>query len=153
LSQALQPLQHQYGTEAIAALSRLLWQIETDFNRRPFSLLEQQQRLILWADSFDQALACLGEQQLWLAWNQLCQVLDRSWRGSMLAECVNSLLRPFLAGRKHTDQGCLDLFRFWHNACPFKPGKRAGFSPAQLVGLDLPDDPLLLLGLQPKVLI
>jgi len=152
LSQMLQPLQSCYGASAIAALSRM-WQIETDLKRRPFSRREQQQRQTWWADSLDQALASLGEPQLWTAWDQLCQVLGRSWRGSMLAECVNSLLRPMLNRRKHTDQGCLELFRFFHNVRPFKRGKRAGFSPAQLVGLDLPDDPLLLLGLDPKVLI
>lgn len=152
LSQALHPLQRHYGDAAIAALGRM-WQIETDLKRRPLSVLDQQQRQRVWAASFDQALALLGEPQLWTAWDQLCQVLGRSWRGSMLAECVNSLLRPILAGRKHTDQGCLELFRFFHNVRPFQRGKRAGFSPAQLVGLDLPDDPLLLLGLKPKVLI
>lgn len=152
LSQALQPLQILYGDKAISALSRM-WQLETDLKRRPLSRLEQQLRHILWSDSLDQALALLGDQQLWSAWDQLCQVLGRSWRGSMLAECVNSLLRPILDGRQHTDQGCLDLFRFLHNVRSFKRGKRAGFSPAQLVGLDLPDDPLLLLGLDPKVLI
>lgn len=152
LSQALLPLQIHYRDQAISALCRM-WQIETDLKRRSLSLLDQQLRQTWWADSFDQALASLGEQQLWTAWDQLCQVLERSWRGSMLAECVNSLLRPILAGRKHTDQGCLDLFRFFHNVRPFKRGKRAGFSPAQLVGLDVSDDPLLLLGLDPKVLI
>lgn len=152
LSQALLPLQIHYTDQAISALCRM-WQIETDLKRRSWSWLEQQLRQTWWADSFDQALAALGEQQLWTAWDQLCQVLERSWRGSMLAECANSLLRPILAGRKHTDQGCLDLFRFFHNVRPFKRGKRAGFSPAQLVGLDVPDDPLLLLGLDPKVLI
>ena len=64
---------------------------------------------------------------------------------------LNSLLRPVLNRRKHTDQGCLDLFRFLHNVRPFQRGKRAGLSPAQLVGLNVPDDPLLLLGLDPKV--
>jgi hypothetical protein len=71
----------------------------------------------------------------------------------MLAECVNSLLRPLLDRRKQTDQGCLELFRLLHNVRPFKRGKRADHSPAQLVGLDVPADPLLLLGLEPKVLI
>jgi hypothetical protein len=149
LSQALQPLQHLYGQDAVAALARM-WQIETDLKRRSFSFHQQHLRHALWADSFDGALALLGEPLLWTAWEQLCQVLARSWRGSMLAECVNSLLRPILAARKHTDQGCLELFRFFHNVRPFLRGKRAGFSPAQLVGLDLPDDPLLLLGLDPK---
>ena len=67
----------------------------------------------------------------------------------MLAEWVNSLLRPLLDRRKHTDQGCLELFRLFHNVRPFKRGKRAGHSPAQLVGLTAPDDPLILLGLAP----
>jgi hypothetical protein len=69
----------------------------------------------------------------------------------MLAECVNSLLRPVLDRRKHTDQGCLELFRWLHNVRSFKRGKRAGHSPAQLVGIHVPDDPLLLLGLKSKV--
>lgn len=149
LAQALHPLQLQYGTQAIAALSRI-WQLEADQKRRPFSLLAQQHRHTLWCDTLDQAYAWLGDQ-LWPVYQQLCQILDRSWRGSMLAECINSLLRPILARRKHTDQGCLELFRFFHNVRPFKRGKRAGLSPAQLVGLKLDDDPLLLLGFQPKV--
>jgi hypothetical protein len=101
--------------------------------------------------SLEDAASQLGEEQLWQAWDALSQVLERSWRGSMLAECVNSLLRPLLEGRKHTDQGCLELFRFWHNVRPFQRGKRAGHSPAQLVGLEVPHDPLLLLGLAPQV--
>lgn len=92
----------------------------------------------------------LEPQQLWEAWEALSQILGRSWRGSMLAECVNSLLRPVLHGRKHTDQGCLKLFRFMHNVHPFERGKRAGHSPAQLVGLAVPDDALTLPGLAPN---
>lgn len=149
LAQALQPLQACYGLEATAALCRL-WQIEADLNRRPRSVLEQQPYQTWWADSLTEAWTLLGEQ-LWTAWEEISQLLGRSWRGSMLAECVNSLLRPYLAGRKQTDQGCLELFRFWHNTRPFQRGKRAGASPAQLVGLEVPEDPLLLLGLNPKV--
>lgn len=151
LRQALEPLQSRYGDPAIAALSRM-WQIEADQKRRPLSWLQQQQRHTLWADSLDQAWTLLGDQ-LWTAWDELGRVLGRAWRGSMLAECVNSLLRPLLDRRKQTDQGCLELFRLLHNVRPFKRGKRAGHSPAQLVGLELPADPLLLLGLEPKVLI
>jgi hypothetical protein len=150
LAEALQPLLTRYGEPAITALSRL-WQIEANQKRRPLSKLEQTNYQRLWQHCFDQALAVLGETHLWLAWEELSHLLGRSWRGSMLAECVNSLLRPVLDGRKHTDQGCLDLFRFWHNVRPFARGKRADHSPAQLVGLDVPDDPLILLGLNPKV--
>jgi hypothetical protein len=150
LAEALQPLLTRYGEPAITALSRL-WQVEANQKRRPLSKLQQAGYQRLWQQCFDQALAELGETQLWVAWDEVTQLLGRSWRGSMLAECVNSLLRPVLDGRKHTDQGCLDLFRFLHNVRPFERGKRADHSPAQLVGLDVPDDPLILLGLKPKV--
>jgi hypothetical protein len=150
LQQALAPLQVEYGQIAIAALSRL-WQCEADEKRRRLSLPEQQKRQQIWQQSLDEALTLLGESRLWAAWEALCPVLERSWRGSMLAECVNSLLRPVLDRRKHTDQGCLEMFRFLHNARPFLRGKRAGNSPAQIAGLDAPNDPFVLLGLLPKV--
>jgi hypothetical protein len=152
LAQTLAPLIENWGTQTIQTLSRI-WQIEADEKRHPLPLVERQARQILWEESLDEAASLLGEEQLWEAWDALCEVLGRSWRGSMLAECVNSLLRPLLDGRKHTDQGCLELFRFLHNARPFERGKRANHSPAELVGLDVPDDPLILLGLAPKVYI
>jgi hypothetical protein len=149
LARALSPLIAQWGATAIRALSRI-WQIEADEKRRSLSWPERRARQMLWEENLDEALALLGPQQLWEAWDALSQVLGRSWRGSMLAECVNSLLRPVLDARKHTDQGCLELFRFLHNVHTFERGKRAGYSPAQLVGLDVPDDPLTLLSLAPK---
>lgn len=150
LRQALTPLIEQYGKFAIAALCRI-WQCEADAKRRRLALPEKQERQQIWQQALDEAFVCLGDDPLWLAWDALSTVLSKPWRGSMLAECVNSLLRPILDRRKHTDQGCLELFRFLHNVRPFHRGKRAGFSPAQLAGIDLPDDPLSLLGLAPKV--
>jgi hypothetical protein len=150
LAEALRPLQARYGQPAITALCRL-WQLEANQKRRLLSKCEQVRHQRLWQQCLNQAMAELGETELWSAWEQLSQLLSRSWRGSMLAECVNSLLRPVLEGRKHTDQGCLELFRFSHNVRPFARGKRAKQSPAQFVGLDVPDDPLILLGLEPKV--
>jgi hypothetical protein len=150
LTQALTPLVVRWGAPVIQALSRM-WQIEAEGKRRPLPRVERQARQAQWEQSLDEASAVLNLEQLGVAWDALTQVLGRSWRGSMLVECVNSLLRPRLNSRKHTDQGCLELFRFLHNVRPFQRGKRAGQSPAQLVGLDLPDDPLILLGLPPKV--
>jgi hypothetical protein len=149
LVQALVPLIERWGASAIQALSRI-WQIEADEKRRPLPLVEWQARQLLWEECLDEAFSLLGEEQLWEAWDALSEVLGRSWRGSMLAECVNSLLRPVLDKRKHTDQGCLELFRFLHNVRPFERGKRVDHSPAELVGLNVPDDPLILLGLAPK---
>lgn len=148
LSQALQPLCAHYGEDAIAALNRI-WQIDAEFKRRTFPLLEKMRLQGCWHESLDQAYLLLGET-FWDAWQQLETILSRSWRGSMLAECVNSLLRPLLDKRQHTDQGCLALFRFFHNHRIFQRGKRAGSSPAQLAGIASHDDPLLLLGLEPK---
>ena len=150
LRHALAPLIERYGQSAIAALSRI-WQCEADTRRRQLSLPEKQERQQLWHQALDEAFACLGDDLLWSAWDALSAVLAKPWRGSMLAECVNSLLRPVLDRRKHTDQGCLELFRFLHNVRPFPRGQRAGYSPAQLADIELPDDPLSLLGLAPKV--
>lgn len=150
LVKALSPLIARWGEPAIRALSRI-WQIEADEKRHPLPLAERQVRQRQWEASLDDAVAQLGGERLGEAWDALTHVPGRAWRGSMLAECVNSLLRPRLNGRKHTDQGCLELFRFLHNVRPFRRGKRAGHSPAQLVGLEVPDDPLILLGLAPKV--
>ena len=149
LQQALSPLLEQWGAPAIQALSRI-WQIEADQKRHPLPLFQQQARQTIWDQSLDQAAALLDTEQLETAWDALCQVLGRAWRGSMLAECINSLLRPILRGRKSTDQECLELFRFLHNVRPFARGKRSHHSPAELAGLEVPVDPLILLGLAPK---
>lgn len=148
LRRAIQPLCTDYGEAAIAALS-CIWQIDAELNRRSLPLLETQRLQELWSASFDQAHRLLGDA-FWDVWQQLDTILARSWRGSMLAECVNSLLRPILDKRQHTDQGCLDLFRFFHNHRIFQRGKRAGASPAQLAGTPSHHDPLLLLGLELK---
>lgn len=147
LAQALEPLQAQWGVEASEALYRI-WQVEERIRRGHLSLAEFRVLNTLWGDSLDVAAALLDEE-LFEAWNQVEAVLDHNWRGSNAAECVNSLLRPHLDAHRYTDQKALELRRFLHNVHTFERGKRAGYSPAQLVGIDLPDDPLTLLGLPP----
>lgn len=149
LSQVLQTLTNQWGAEAIQALS-CIWQIEADQKRHPKPFVYRQNQQTLWEMHLEKAADCLGSEQLDAAWKALCQVLNHSWRGSMLCECVNSLLRPVFDRRKSSDQGCLELFRFLHNAHPFARGKRAGHSPAELAGIRLPVDPFSLLGLASK---
>ena len=149
LQQALAPLVERWGAPAIQALSRM-WQIEADQKRHPMPLAQQQARQTIWEQSLAQADGLLELEQLMVAWGTLREVLGRAWRGSMLAECINSLLRPVLRNRKSTDQECLELFRFLHNVRPFARGKRAHHSPAEWVGLKVPADPLTLLGLAPK---
>ena len=57
-------------------------------------LLDRHARQSLWEESLDEAAALLGPEQLWKAWDALGQMLGRSWRGSMLAECVNRRAYP-----------------------------------------------------------
>jgi hypothetical protein len=147
LAQALAPLQAQWGVEAIAALGRL-WQTEEDFRRGHLGLLEKSALNDVWNDSLDLAASLLGEE-VFAARDALEAILGKNWRGSNAAECVNSLLRPHMNARKYTDQKALELLRFLHNVHTFQRGKRADSSPAQLVGIELPEDPFTLLGLPP----
>jgi hypothetical protein len=147
LAQALVPLQTRWGEAAIAALGRI-WQVEEWERRRPQGLAEQQTLNTLWNDSLDEAAAALGDD-LFAAWDELRALLGINWRSSSAAECVNSLLRPHFDAHRYTDQKMLELLRFLHNVHRFPRGKRAGFAPAELVGIELPADPWTLLGLPP----
>jgi len=147
LAQALAPLQAQWGVGPIAALCRI-WQVEEHLRRGHLSLAERRDLNAMWRASLDEAATAMGEA-VFEAWDEVEGVLGLNWRGSNAAECVNSLLRPHLDAHRYTDQEALELRRFLHNVHTFERGKRAGHSPAQLVGLDLPDDPFTLLGLPP----
>jgi len=133
--------------DAITALCRI-WQVEECIRRGHLSLAERQALNAIWGDSLDEAAALLGDE-VFEAWDQVEAVLGLNWRGSNAAECVNSLLRPHLNAHRYTDQKALELRRFLHNVHTFERGKWAGHSPAQLVGIELPDDPFTLLGLPP----
>ena len=152
LRPALSRLSTQYGQQAVQALCAL-WQIEAHEKRHPQSLSQRIEWRYLWEKQLNTAIHWLGDKQVWEVWEAVQKLLGQSWRASMLVECVNSLLRPRLDKRQHTDQGCLDLFHFSHNQYSFKRGLRQGYSPAQLVALDAVDEPLTLLGLTPKVLL
>ena len=83
---------------------------------------------------------------------QLYQLFDAAGHTSSLIEAINSLLKAFLNDRRafanaDTAQAYLNLFVLWHNMRTFQRGKRQGFSPYQIAGVDLAtDDWLQLLG-------
>ena len=143
LAAALVPLGATWGVAGLQALQRL-WQVEATQRRGHQTPTERQAGERLWQAALDEAAARLGAA-LFPVYDELTEILGRSWRGSMAAECVNSLLRPLLRGRKQSDQGIAELFRFIHNTHTFARGKRAGQSPAALVGIALPAEPLDLL--------
>jgi hypothetical protein len=82
----------------------------------------------------------------------LLTLLERTVRTSSAAETINSVLRPYLNGRREcTDlvsrQLFLNLFALWFNLHKFERGPRKGKSPYELAGIDLgTDDWLTLLG-------
>jgi len=149
LADTLAPLRKTWGSPAVQALSRL-WQVEAEIRRGHLAFGQRQALGQIWCASVDEAAQLLGDH-LFEVWEALSAILSRIWRGSMAAECVNSLLRPRLNTRKHADQGELELFRFLHNTHCFARGKRAKHTPAELVGIKVPADRFTLLGLAPKV--
>lgn len=95
----------------------------------------------------DPQAQCLAEELLTL--------LEHAVRTSSAAETINSVLRPYLNGRREgTDLGSrqlfLNLFALWFNLHKFERGPRKGQSPYELAGIDLgTDDWLTLLGFPP----
>jgi hypothetical protein len=70
---------------------------------------------------------------------RVAALLDSTMRGSSLAECVNSLLRPYAQIMRGLGERFLPLFQLYRNAHVFERGKRAGASPFQLAGIDTPE--------------
>jgi hypothetical protein len=85
----------------------------------------------------------------------LVTLLERTVRTSCAAEAINSVLRPYLNGRREsTDllsrQLFLNLFALWFNVHKFDRGPRQGKSPYDLAGIELgTDDWLTLVGFPP----
>ena len=126
-----------------------LWQALQDW-AFPFWSPEQRQQLEqAITDSLAWASQHLGARLTTLQ-HLVSAILAQGPRTSSSIECLNSLLRPFLHGRKHVSQGFLDLFRFYHNTHQFVRGQRAGSSPLELAGGLRIDDPLAFLGLGKK---
>ncbi|HKQ78912.1 MAG TPA: hypothetical protein VJ810_34755 [Blastocatellia bacterium] len=69
---------------------------------------------------------------------QVYEVLDQVVRASSAVECFNSLLRPYVAVKKHLSQGFLALIALYHNTRPLS--QRGNRSPLELAGVDLGDD-------------
>ncbi len=65
-------------------------------------------------------------------------VLEGVMRGSSLAECVNSWLRPYADLMKGLGERFLPLFQLYRNSHVFARGKRAGHAPLELAGIPTP---------------
>jgi hypothetical protein len=70
--------------------------------------------------------------------DRVVAVLEGVLRGSSLAECANSWLRPYAELLKGLGARFLPLFQLFRNAHVFARGKRAGHSPLELAGVTTP---------------
>jgi hypothetical protein len=118
---------------AVARRWRLQHEVES-MQRRAFrpTLKHAKQELALWLEG-DSFLEQWSEQvHLLLEWVQ---------RTSSAAENVNSIFKPLVSRKKHFDNADTNLnfvalFALWHNTRTFKEGKRAGYSPFEILGID-----------------
>jgi hypothetical protein len=119
---------------AVARHWRLQHELES-MQRRAFrpALKRAEQELALWIEG-DSFLEPWSERvHTLLEWVQ---------RASSAAENVNSIFKPFVNRKKHFDNADTNLnfvalFALWHNTRTFKEGKRTGFSPFDILGVDL----------------
>jgi len=79
----------------------------------------------------------------------LIEAVDRAARSSSAVECVNSRIRLVQVARKRLGENFLYLLAIYHNTHKFGRGSlRAGKTPAELAGIELPtSDWIELLGL------
>ena len=132
-----------------ASVARL-WRLEHALRSGHSKFREAAQRARQWVAEWianDPTAQRLAEE--------LVTLLERTVRTSSAAETINSVLRPYLNGRREcTDLGSrqlfLNLFALWFNLHKFERGPRQGKSPYEVAGIDLgSNDWLTLLGFPP----
>jgi hypothetical protein len=119
---------------AVARRWRLQHEVES-MQRRAFrpSLKRAEQELAIWIEG-DVFL------EQWSA--KVHTLLEWVQRASSAAENINSIFKPLVTRKKHFDDTDMNhnfvaLFVLWHNMRVFKEGKRKGYSPFEILGIDL----------------
>jgi predicted nuclease of predicted toxin-antitoxin system len=119
---------------AVARQWRLQHEVES-MQRRAFrpSLKHAEQELAIWVE---------GDPFLEQWSDQARMLLELVQRASSAAENVNSIFKPLVTRKKHFDNtdtnlNFVALFALWHNLRVFKEGKRKGYSPFDILGIDL----------------
>jgi hypothetical protein len=119
---------------AVARRWRLQHEVESMQHRvfRP-SLKRAEQELAIWIK---------GDAFLEQWSDRVHTLLEWVQRTSSAAENINSIFKPLVTRKKHFDDSDTNLnfvalFVLWHNMRVFKEGKRAGYSPFHILGIDL----------------
>jgi hypothetical protein len=120
--------------QAVARRWRLQHKVES-MQRRAFrpSLKRAGQELALWIE---------GDAFLEQWSDRVHTLLELVQRASSAAENINSIFKPLVTRKKHFDNADTNLnfvalFALWHNTRVFKEGKRKGYSPFDILGIDL----------------
>ena len=132
----------QVGDEELVRLCLLEWRLEKDATqkRNENSLETCRKRLLKWKE---EVVKPVRKMVRWL--------LGKVVRASSLVVTINSWLRPFLWRRKGNGRGIYNLLRLCWNSHRFFRGKRQGFTPLQLAGIEVgTDDWLELVGFASK---
>ncbi len=118
----------------VARRWRLQHEVES-MQRRAFrpSLKRVEQELTIWIE---------GDAFLEQWSDKVHTLLEWVQRASSAAENINSIFKPLVVRKKHfghTDMrhNFVALFALWHNMRVFKEGKRKGYSPFDILGIDL----------------
>lgn len=124
----------QLGEEGVRHLCRE-WQLERKGAARQADGQKEYLRahllsLLYWGADYSEARG------------KVVGVLESQIRASSLAECVNSWLRPFAQLYRGLGEKFLPLFQLFRNSHVFRRGKRAGRSPYQLAGIQIPQGDL-----------
>lgn len=125
-------------------LTPLAW-LENELATWRDRLTTADERLILWAWRHRHALAVDIEADfptaLQPAARAYWQALAWFHRASSLAESLHSWLRPYLQAHRGTPEWLLPLLQIFWNHHRFQRGKRAGYTPLELAGVE--DSPSL----------
>jgi hypothetical protein len=119
---------------AVARRWRLQHEVESMQHRafRP-SLKRAERELAIWIE---------GDAFLEQWSDKVHTLLEWVQRASSASENINSIFKPLVTRKKHfdatdTNLNFVALFVLWHNMRVFKEGKRAGYSPFDILGIDL----------------
>jgi len=119
---------------AVARRWRLQHEVESMQHRafRP-SLKRAEQELVIWIE---------GDAFLEPWSDKVHTLLEWVQRASSASENIHSIFKPLVTRKKHFDEtdtnlNFVALFALWHNMRVFKEGKRAGYSPFDILGIDL----------------
>jgi hypothetical protein len=120
--------------QATARRWRLKHEVES-MQRRAFrpTLKRAEQELAIWIE---------GDAFLEQWSHKLHTLLEWVQRASSAVENVNRIFKPLVIRKKHFDNtdtylNFVALFTLWHNMRVFKEGKRAGYSPFDILCIDL----------------